>query len=310
MSVTYRVPDTLRPHPLNQQVYDTDRDADELAASIAAHGILTPLTIDQDGTILSGHRRWQAARAAGLATVPVVVRTVGDPLEAETVLLESNRQREKTYTERMREADQLTRIFAEEARRRMIAGKADPLATLPEGRPDEGFTRTKVAEAVGMKPRTYAKTKKVYDAANDVTAPEPIRAVAQQLMVALDAGETTPNAAEKALREAETRPEARSLMDFIAASWLTDPPAAQAASARLHALIPSLPESDLQVVFAFAANLEVRSHAVQAHLVASYHRQNKCSLAATAKAFGTDRPTVASLLAASPAAPSAEGASR
>ena len=96
MCATYRAPDTLRPHPLNERVYDADRDADELRASVATHGILVPLTIDQDGSILSGHRRWQAARAAGLDRVPVIVRDVADPLEAEHVLIESNRQREKT----------------------------------------------------------------------------------------------------------------------------------------------------------------------------------------------------------------------
>ncbi len=131
MTVTHRAPDTLRPHPLNERVYDTDRDAEALRASIAEHGILTALVIDQHGTILSGHRRWQAARALGLDRVPVVVRHVDEPLVAEQVLLESNRQREKTYSERMREAEHLERIVAERNRRRMLAGKAtDPLPTL------------------------------------------------------------------------------------------------------------------------------------------------------------------------------------
>jgi len=128
--------------------------------------------------------------------VPVIVRDIGDPLEAERILIESNRQREKTASERMHEADNLTRIFAEEARRRMVAGKApDPPATLGEGTRHERETVTQVAEAIGMKPRTYAKVKYAHDTANDTTVPEPIRAVAQQQMAALDADETMPNAA-------------------------------------------------------------------------------------------------------------------
>jgi len=71
-----------------------------------------------------------------------------------------------------------------------------------ESYPDEGFTRTKVAEPVGMKRSNYGKVKTVYDTAHDEAAPEPVRAVAQQQMVALDAGETTPNAADTALRKA------------------------------------------------------------------------------------------------------------
>ena len=63
----------------------------------------------------------------------------------------------------MREAEQLKRIIAEEAKRRMLAGKAvDPVATLPQGSEDERKTRTQVAEAVGMKPRTFAKVEGVY----------------------------------------------------------------------------------------------------------------------------------------------------
>ncbi len=79
---------------------------------------------------------------------------------------------------------------AEEAKRRQIRKPADSVpATLPEQ--NRGETRTQVAEAVGMKPRTYAKTKQVYDTANDTTAPAPIRAVAQEQMAALDTGQTT-----------------------------------------------------------------------------------------------------------------------
>jgi len=148
---------------------------------------------------LDEHRRG-AATALALESVPVIVRTIGDPLEAERILIESNRQREKTPSERMHEADHLTRIFAEDARRRMLAGVTEdgaggrgnsknPRATLHEGL---SRTDTAVAETIGMKQRTYAKAKKVYDAATGDKAPEPVRAVAQQQMAALDAEETPP----------------------------------------------------------------------------------------------------------------------
>ncbi|MDP9374621.1 MAG: hypothetical protein M3Q65_19665, partial [Chloroflexota bacterium] len=63
----------------------------------------------------------------------------------------------------MREAEQLKRIIAEEARRRMLAGQADPVATLQQGSAWERKTVTQVAEAVGMKPRTFAKLEHVYN---------------------------------------------------------------------------------------------------------------------------------------------------
>ena len=112
----------------------------------------------------------------------MIVREITAPLEAERILIASNDTREKTASERMHEADHLTRIFAIEAERRMLEGASvggqtagkgrpkgeeTPVATLPQGK---GKTREQVAEAIGMKPRTYAKTKKGYDAAKGAGA--------------------------------------------------------------------------------------------------------------------------------------------
>lgn len=50
----------------------------ELAESIRQHGVLQPLLVRPLGDgyeLIAGERRWRAARLAGLATVPAVVRT-------------------------------------------------------------------------------------------------------------------------------------------------------------------------------------------------------------------------------------------
>ncbi len=110
----------------------------------------------------------------------------------------------------MREAEHLKRIIAEEARRRMLAGvtedgaggrgrQTNPPATLREGLRHARETVAQVAEAVGMKPRTFVKVEHVYHTAEgEEDAPEPVREVARQQLAALDAGETTPHAAELA----------------------------------------------------------------------------------------------------------------
>ena len=49
-----------------------------------------------------------------------------------------------------------------------------------------------------MKPRTFAKVESVYNIAQGKEEkPEPVREVARQQLAALDAGETTPHAAER-----------------------------------------------------------------------------------------------------------------
>jgi len=202
MEITRRDPAALRPHPLNASIYDIERDESDLRPTIAERGILAPLVIDQYGTILSGHRRWRAACALALDTVPVIVRQIDEPLEAERVLIESNQQREKTMSERMHEAKHLKRIYAEEAKARQRGGQGGVLlvANLPQA---TAKTRDKVAAAVGMKPKTFASVEKVYTTANDPAAPKPVRAVAQRQMAALNNGNAKPHAAEKAVKEAE-----------------------------------------------------------------------------------------------------------
>jgi len=152
-----------------------------------------------------------AACALALDSVPVIVRQIDNPLEAERILIESNRQRDKTASEVMREAEHIGRIEAAYAKDRSRAsaeqtnakrrGDTTVVANLPQpSSSQKGKTRDKVAEQIGMKRTTYRKVKNVHDTAHDEAAPAPIRAVAQQQMAALNAGETTAHAADKAGR--------------------------------------------------------------------------------------------------------------
>lgn len=75
-----------------------DKDAlEELASSIATQGLLQPLIARplDDGRykIVSGERRWRAARMAGLKEVPVIIKDLTDKEALEIGLIE-NLQRE------------------------------------------------------------------------------------------------------------------------------------------------------------------------------------------------------------------------
>lgn len=70
---------------------------DELAASIKVHGIIQPITVrkmsNNQFQLISGERRLQASKKAGLTSVPAYVRTADDQLMLEMSLIE-NIQRE------------------------------------------------------------------------------------------------------------------------------------------------------------------------------------------------------------------------
>ncbi len=71
-------------------------DVSELAASIRRFGILQPLVVAPDGNggylVLAGQRRLAAAKRAGLARVPCVIRRLGER-DREAAMLVENIQR-------------------------------------------------------------------------------------------------------------------------------------------------------------------------------------------------------------------------
>ena len=70
---------------------------DELASSISVHGIMQPIVVlrrDVGYEIVSGERRYRAAKQAGLAKIPVVVRDDDSPQHLAELRLIENIQRE------------------------------------------------------------------------------------------------------------------------------------------------------------------------------------------------------------------------
>ncbi|MDX1945240.1 MAG: ParB/RepB/Spo0J family partition protein [Pirellulaceae bacterium] len=119
----------VRPSPENNDLYGpvdpSDEDVRKLSASIAEHGVLEPLVVTIDGYIVSGHRRHAAALVAGLAEVPCRILPIRrrDDVDAYTVLLrEHNRQRNKTFAQKLRE--ELVTTDPTEAHERLVMDRA------------------------------------------------------------------------------------------------------------------------------------------------------------------------------------------
>lgn len=92
--------DELVPNPNNPRRTVDAADIRELAASIREHGVQVPLIVRPDPEfanndsesrfeIVAGHRRYQAARLAGRAGVPCLVRQLDDAAAAEVALVDN-----------------------------------------------------------------------------------------------------------------------------------------------------------------------------------------------------------------------------
>jgi ParB family chromosome partitioning protein len=131
-------PERLRPNPFSLSIYgDPSSEIDDLMPSIREHGVLVPLVVASPGPepgtweIISGHRRLACARAFGMAEVPCQVRRLPRGQARQTAVLEYNRQRRKTYSQLMREADALEGLWSSQAGARRMANLRKPRAVTP-----------------------------------------------------------------------------------------------------------------------------------------------------------------------------------
>ena len=213
----------LRENPKSAEVYGAD-DIEDLLESIERKGVLEPLVIKPDGTILSGHRRFRAARQLVREgriqsdVVPCRVVNVGDETEEKGLIIQFNRQRKKTFSQTMKEARALEAIERERARARQQSGlllgeqRKLPSASGDASGPGRGKTAEAVAREIGASRATYERERKVWDAAEqgDPTA--------QQLVGKLNRGEVTVSEAYQRVRSEEKQREKRAEMDKVRAA--------------------------------------------------------------------------------------------
>jgi ParB family transcriptional regulator, chromosome partitioning protein len=149
------------PNPHQPRLHFDEAKLAELAESIRAHGILQPLVVSEVGPgkfeLIAGERRLQAAKRAGLATVPVVVRQADNQEKLELAIIENIQRHNLNPIEEARAYLRLTDEFGlqqEEVAKKM--GKSRPtiantlrLLTLPveiqraivEGKITEGHAK-------------------------------------------------------------------------------------------------------------------------------------------------------------------------
>ena len=137
--------DAISPNPGQPRRSFDQSELQQLADSIATHGVLQPIIVIQDGAgyvLIAGERRWRAAGLLGNRTIPAIVRTANEQEQLELALVE-NIQR-----------SDLNALEEAHAYRHLID--------------DFGLTQERVAERVGRSRPTVANTLRILETAGSV----------------------------------------------------------------------------------------------------------------------------------------------
>lgn len=191
-------------------------DIELLAQSIAYLGLLQPVVITPDGTLIAGERRLMAVKSLGWDVVPV---NIIENMEDATALLMAERdentcRKDMTHSERVALAVALEALEIPAAKARVAEGGrrgADvtngvgaSVPTPTKQQAEANRVREKVGKAVGYgSGRTYERVRDIHVAAEGgKDDPPEVVKVAKQLVAELDQNLTNPKAAERRLNQA------------------------------------------------------------------------------------------------------------
>ena len=136
-------------------------DIESLAASIADIGLLHPIVVRPDGTLIAGERRLQAARALGWSEVPVTIIDLDAVVRGE--FAENSLRKDFTLSEAVAIKRALEPLEREAAKQRQGTRTDKHPGKLPTS--STGRAADKAAKATGMARRTLEKAEAVVDAA-------------------------------------------------------------------------------------------------------------------------------------------------
>jgi DNA modification methylase len=98
--------DHIKPHPHNTRTH-SKKQIRQIADSIRAVGFTSPVLIDENGVLLAGHGRLEAARLLGLKTVPAILIESLSEARKRALLLADNRIAQSAGWDRERLANEL-----------------------------------------------------------------------------------------------------------------------------------------------------------------------------------------------------------
>src|SRR6201996_6515876 len=107
--------DLIERNPFQTRATVDESALKELAASIAATGVVQPILVrplaDNRFQLIAGERRWLASKLAGKATVPAILRHVSDEQAMEITIVENLQRTDLNPMEQARAYDRLAHHF-------------------------------------------------------------------------------------------------------------------------------------------------------------------------------------------------------
>lgn len=145
----------LKPHPRNTIIYggrEDDETFSELVQLIKEHGLRTKMIVNEDGVIISGHRRYNALKELGYTEIECEVRHYDNEMEElrDLVICNSGR-RQKTRVQQLREGEAIYEVESWKANQRMKATQNNRAAkeqSSVAGSEEKGETRDIVAKII------------------------------------------------------------------------------------------------------------------------------------------------------------------
>jgi ParB-like nuclease domain len=91
----------IKPNSLNSRTHSA-KQIRQIANSIVAFGFTNPLLLNENGELIAGHGRYQAAKQLGLAKVPVIIIAGLSPAKQRALAIADNKIAENAGWDRER----------------------------------------------------------------------------------------------------------------------------------------------------------------------------------------------------------------
>ncbi len=146
----------LTPHPRNKMIYGEKEDDGtfaELVNLIKEHGLRTKIVVNENGVIISGHRRYNALKELGYKETECEVRHYENEMEElrDLVICNSGR-RQKTRVQQLREGEAIYEVEEWKANQRRISTQNNNRAVMEQSsmsdNDEKGTTRDIVAKII------------------------------------------------------------------------------------------------------------------------------------------------------------------